>query len=1278
MIGTINDARELLKRFHSQVHGFALVEAQFESIISFKASVADHVALDELFDILDNDHDGRIDGLELLGGIALCCQGTFEDKARFCFELFDFNLNSFLSRKELIMMMMSSICGMILLTGGGEDLEPELTVVERLAEDALLRADVNGDGQISYEEFVYWARSNRILMAGLETLKRVALEAKVDIQSDDSAPEASDIEDETVSLKDILDVSQVQSGDQSTAVVPWLSQIHEPTNFKLRKSNGKGPETNLEIAWAFGYRSSGNSGKVRYLRSIVLNSTYIIYAAAAVSVIYNPQARTQHFYLGHSCEITALETHPNQQIVSTADKQSNVHIWTLDSTGKPMSLVVFQSIVKSGIRLLCFSPKGDKIALVGLDSDQTICIHDVNSGRLISSAKGMSYPAVVYDIAYSKSGNEIALAGKNQIKFFTGVDSQKRAIDYKIGRIGNQGKRQPFYCVVYLKEDALIGCANGEIYRFRDGICISMIQAHGVKESVQCLYCNDSNGTILSGGKDGTIKTWDSTLKEVGVAIDLTEDLDGDGRVDSGSIDSAVVSVQQYQDRVLVSTKGCDIFEALLPSNPAQHHTMSRIAWGHSSGELWGLAVHPTTDEICTVGDDKTIRLWSLKSKEQINIRIMPESSRAVAYSYSGNIICVGLVDGSLNLMDRATSNLRVYSTWKHSAKVINDIKFSANDEFLAVASADTNIYLYKKSIDGKTYMRQAVCRGHSGGVTHLDFSANSQYIQSNGTDYSILYWDVTGNQIKQTSTMRDIIWSTMTCVLGWCVQGIHKSSDITNVNSCMALPDIGDIVTGDDFGRVTLYKYPAIAKSAIHQSYLGHASHVTTVRFTWNKRYVVSTGGLDRTIIVWKHAVELEDSDVEDNNYNSSASSGNDVTNISSKHDIPDVQPRSLQQEAASLGWTMSELKEFMSKKSKFTMPGNRLGFPTGGDQSNAAVLPWKSSIIEPTKWTPMNSSTDVDLSLEWVFGHRSADCRNNVLYSAEGSIVFNAANLAIVYHKPSGKQQILTGSHVDEVISIAPHPAGQIFATGAAGREAGVVVWNSKDMNVLTKLENCHERGVALLGFNTTGNLLASIGLDENNSFCIHDWSKGILILRTSTHTDRILSCAFIRNEQSNTPIELDKVAVDNRDIFVTGGKRFLKFWWWQGQNIQSQSAIWGNVVKERKSAILCIASASKDICITGTSTGNLLIWQNFKVLLIHSMIISNLSYSFSFSSADQSSKRIYGYSRLKAYECRCSRFSGVRSHYCTSIFSEGRLSTSKFSSFYLGDSRRYFAGP
>jgi microtubule-associated protein-like 6 len=57
--------------------------------------------------------------------------------------------------------------------------------------------------------------------------------------------------------------------------------------------------------------------------------------------------------------------------------------------------------------------------------------------------------------------------------------------------------------------------------------------------------------------------------------------------------------------------------------------------------------------------------------------------------------------------------------------------------------------------------------------------------------------------------------------------------------------------------------------------------------------------------------------------------------------------------------------------------------------------------------------------------------------------SIVYNAATLAVVYSKGAGKQQFLTATHSDEVVSIVRHPAGQLFATGDCGNKPSIAIW-------------------------------------------------------------------------------------------------------------------------------------------------------------------------------------------------------------------------------------------
>jgi len=89
MSGSIKDAQELYSRYQ-KTWGFAITESQLESLMLLKQP--EEVSCKEIFDVLDATRDGRkdgrIDGLEFMGGLIAICQGAFEDKARckMCFQ----------------------------------------------------------------------------------------------------------------------------------------------------------------------------------------------------------------------------------------------------------------------------------------------------------------------------------------------------------------------------------------------------------------------------------------------------------------------------------------------------------------------------------------------------------------------------------------------------------------------------------------------------------------------------------------------------------------------------------------------------------------------------------------------------------------------------------------------------------------------------------------------------------------------------------------------------------------------------------------------------------------------------------------------------------------------------------------------------------------------------------------------------------------------------------------------------------------------------------------
>ena len=64
------DVAELKNRFQKHIRGYSVVMDQFVGVISFKKALHDDTSLESIFKVLDQDGDGRIDGLQFMAGVA--------------------------------------------------------------------------------------------------------------------------------------------------------------------------------------------------------------------------------------------------------------------------------------------------------------------------------------------------------------------------------------------------------------------------------------------------------------------------------------------------------------------------------------------------------------------------------------------------------------------------------------------------------------------------------------------------------------------------------------------------------------------------------------------------------------------------------------------------------------------------------------------------------------------------------------------------------------------------------------------------------------------------------------------------------------------------------------------------------------------------------------------------------------------------------------------------------------------------------------------------------
>lgn len=114
------------------------------------------------------------------------------------------------------------------------------------------------------------------------------------------------------------------------------------------------------------------------------------------------------------------------------------------------------------------------------------------------------------------------------------------------------------------------------------------------------------------------------------------------------------------------------------------------------------------------------------------------------------------MTSGKWMVLDSQTRE--VYGVFQDGRDAIQTAKFSPDGKMLALGSHDGIIYMYQVSENSKKYRRLGRClvcttlnivwhnsfipysQGHSSPVTHLDWSNNSNFIQSNSRQHELLF----------------------------------------------------------------------------------------------------------------------------------------------------------------------------------------------------------------------------------------------------------------------------------------------------------------------------------------------------------------------------------------------------------------------------------------------------------------------------------------------------------------------------------------------------------
>ena len=1194
-VRSVRSMVQSFRRMGNTGYGFSMVRSQFEAwLCTTTCQRIDEEHAERIFRVFDSDRSGAVDVLEFLGGISMFARGSFVEKMRLCFELYDFNINGALSPLELTLFLRQTYSGALKMLGEPSHVKDR--DMENLARRAFNVYDDDNNKAMDVEEFAHWAVGNRRVATLLDTIKNCSDRARSFADTDDSASEASD--EDLSDLEHEGNFWRVSDHEESTpnptTGLLEAGKANEPSMWGdgMRRKVSSVPDASLELAWVYGYRSigTGSRNNLHYIKS-GKGKDLVAYPAASTVVVLNANSKTpsQALYTGHTDEVSATALHPGREIIASGQIGGDIHVWDA-SVEKPALKCVLPRLHKEGVCLLSFSKDGQYLASVGMDAEHTMAVWHWASGTLLASSKVDS--SVVYDIAWAPrqftaghardTSMSIAVCGTKFIREYTmkarggvrdtiSLASRSPAM-YELSEtrlvVTSSGKLQTFVSLVYMKADLVVGTANGELYHFKDGRLHNVIKAHMERQHVSCL-CEWSDGGVVSGSKDGIVRRWDLGLKEIGSGVDV-------GSFDIGSAGGhGVISVRVNEggDSMLIGTRSAEIFELSFPKGAAAglKPKPKKLVSAHCASAVQSVAAHPALPVFATCGLDATVRLWNAaKHCAQDSVRL-EAACLSACFSPDGSHLSVGLKSGDVIILDSANPSQRLATlflsgvkeqnaTSKHDLDVnrrkaktqngITAVAYSPDGRTLAVGSVNGRIFMY--NIRDSAYFCGSVCSGGGAAIRTIDWSTDSKCLQSTDRDGRLVRWDNSGNKISSAPAVKDLAWSTWTCTDGWPVFGAKLCS---SMKSCCRSNTHGQdlLAVGGADGTINLFKYPCPAEKSApaKRAYHGHVGNVSGVQFLPGDASVLSISDGDSCILQWKCAHEELSSDER-------------------APEIPDEEDFEADVEAEIC---RGELNQDLIAPVPF--------FGSAVAPQNYAVI--NGTFFHPAHGaSPLNASSDARLELAWVKGYRGNDTRNNICFAGPGDeFLYFTGCTAIAEnatrHIPT--QRFMT-EHKSEILCMEKSPHADTVATGDA--LGNVFIWNMESMVVEAMLR---VSGAArLVSFSPNARIVAVLhgGEDEPNEYLsTFEWRHGgRKIGSTATSSSSTLHMIWTSSSE-----------------VVTVGKKHVTFWTNCHKSPDPHLGMFCTLPGRqdiRKQTALCVSqSAAKNCILTGMRDGSIYKW-------------------------------------------------------------------------------------
>ena len=279
-----------------------------------------------------------------------------------------------------------------------------------------------------------------------------------------------------------------------------------------------------------------------------------------------------------------------------------------------------------------------------------------------------------------------------------------------------------------------------------------------------------------------------------------------------------------------------------------------------------------------------------------------------------------------------------------------------------------------------------------------------------------------------------------------------------------------------------------------------------------------------------------------------------------------------SIKRKTSTSGLSKEEQAERDAVAVKFQLRGRTLNFYPPSDFNEAAHT---------------GEAPEKKLQLDWVYGYRGKDCRNNLYCLPTSEIVYNTAAVVVIYN-PASKTQRHYSEHTDDVKCLALHPNKEIIASGQVAGHAKkegkphIRIWNVASLQTLKVVGlGAFQRGLCCVAFSVEDGGAHVAGVDDGNdhNISIWEWENKKKVAEAKGGNEPVLAVDFYPNDSKH---------------LVTCGKSHIAFWKLNGEKkIEKKMGVFEKHPKPKY--VLCFAFGQNGEVISGDSNGNIFIWPN-----------------------------------------------------------------------------------